>query len=99
MSAGVTSSHPEVMIPGLGEPVIPGLGEPSTSAGPWASDTKFTPHTDPPFDHTAAAPASLNNLNISNLQVKFRTYKLIELNVNVYNNRKSSVRYRRRKWR
>ena len=71
MSAGVTSSHPEVMIPGLGEPVIPGLGEPSTSAGPWASDTRVTPHTDPPFDHTAAAPASLNNLNISNLQVNF----------------------------
>ena len=63
------------MIPGLGEPVIRGLGEPSTSAGPWATDTRVTPHTDPPFDHTAkaaaAAPASLNNLNIRNLQVHF----------------------------
>ena len=73
MSAEVASTaSQEMMIPGLGEPVIPGLGEPSTSStSGWTSiDTRVTPSTDPPFDHSAkAAPASLNNLNISNLQV------------------------------
>lgn len=80
MSAEVASTtSSEMMIPGLGEPVIPGLGEPSTSStSGWTSiDTRVTPSTDPPFDHSAkAAPASLNNLNISNLQVGF----LINLN-------------------
>lgn len=79
MSAEVAATTPpEMMIPGLGEPVIPGLGEPSTSStAAWTSvDTRVTPSTDPPFDHSAKpAPASINNLNISNLQVVFKTNK------------------------
>jgi hypothetical protein len=58
MSAEVASTtSSEIMIPGLGEPVIPGLGEPSTSStSGWASiDTRVTPFTDPPFDHSAKA--------------------------------------------
>lgn len=58
MSAEVASTtSSEMMIPGLGEPVIPGLGEPSTSStSGWASiDTRVTPFTDPPFDHSAKA--------------------------------------------
>ena len=77
----------EVMIPGLGEPVIPGLGEPSTATGSsWPGGvggggsgaidtaTKFTPSTDPPFDHstTVKPPTSDNplDLNLTNLQVR-----------------------------
>lgn len=67
-----TTKSPEVMIPGLGEPVIPGLGEPSTSSttGWTNTNTRVTPMSDPPFDHSAkATPSSALNLNLSNLQV------------------------------
>lgn len=67
-----SSTSPEVMIPGLGEPVIPGLGEPSTSTTTgWAStDTRVTPMSDPPFDHSVkTTPTDALNLNLSNLQV------------------------------
>lgn len=83
MSAEVAATTPpEMMIPGLGEPVIPGLGEPSTSStAAWTSvDTRVTPSTDPPFDHSAKpAPASINNLNISNLQEIISTIQKKEM--------------------
>lgn len=88
MSAEVVSKvgltdESSVLIPGLGEPVIPGLGGPSeiVSSNSWnsAKDTRVTPATDPPFEHSSTTPATAPlDLNLSNLQViTFKSFIVI----------------------